>query len=404
MALGAVGVIISQPMLSGARLKIMRTYGILAALFLAGCASSLSSYQREQLYEKLSDEARAFNESYAQDQRAIEKTFEPRVSAIAAEHVDLLIQDLKAGDVKSRLLAAFALGFLRQGKVVPELLAATGDPHRGVRVNALQSLGVLGVLKVVDVKVAPILLERLKPMMHDRDVEIAASAMFALQNLIAEGEDPGLSEDVHALLGHPHPKIRNEAVILAGRLKKKEFASKLIDRTSDGDEADLVVRNATTALTAILGEDAVPILIELMNHPSTHVVKKAGDNLRFLTKEEYGDAYGIWKNWYEQKQREKSEKARYEYYCPTCGFVQSDPGMCSKCNVTLRERLKARKDDYEYYCPDHGNPQPKAGKCTTCQRDLVPRPKRKFACPDGHVHSDKPGKCEQCQKDLIEKK
>lgn len=381
----------------------MRTYGILAALFLAGCASS-SSYHREKLYEKLAEEARAFNEAYSQDQRAIEKTFEPRVGPLAAENVDLLIQDLKSGDLKSRLLAAFGLGFVRQGKVVPELLAATGDPHRGVRVNALQSLGVLGVLKVVDVKVAPILLERLKPLMHDRDVEIAASAMFALQNLIAEGEDPGLSEDVHALLAHPHPKIRNEAVILAGRLKKKEFASKIIDRTKDGDEAELVVRNATTALTAILGQDAVPFLIELMNHPSTMVVKKAGDNLRFLTQEEYGDAYGVWKNWYEQKLREASEKAKYEYYCPACGYVQSDPGVCSKCSVTLRERPKAKKDDYEYHCPDHGNVQPKPGKCTTCRRDLVPRPKMKFACPDGHVQSEKPGKCERCQKDLIEKK
>lgn len=387
----------------GVRLKVMRRLAILAAVLVSGCASS-SGYYREELYRKLAEEARAFNDSYAQDQGVIEKTFAPRVGAIVADHVDLLIGDLKSGDLRSRLLAAFGLGFVRQGRVVPELLAATGDPERGVRVNALQSLGVAGVLKVVDVKTAPILLERLKPMMHDRDVEIAASAMFALQNLIAEGEDPGLAEDVHALLGHPDPKIRNEAVILAGRLKKREFASKIIDRTKDADEADLVVRNATTALTAILGQEAIPFLIELMNHPSTHVVKKAGDNLRFLTQEEYGDAYGVWKNWYEQKLREASEKAKYEYYCPTCEFVQSDPGMCSKCSVTLRERLKAKRDEYEYHCPDHGNAQPKPGKCSTCQRDLVPRPKMRFVCPDGHVQSDKPGKCEKCQKDLVEKK
>ncbi|HTF56134.1 MAG TPA: HEAT repeat domain-containing protein, partial [Planctomycetota bacterium] len=265
-------------------------------------------------------------------------------------------------DGDRRELAVSALGFSKRPETVAHLVPRLDDPAPQVRGSAAAAIGILNPPN------PPI--EKMAALLSDPDKYVRMAALFGLKLLVRENPDPALVERVATLAREEaDPDVRNEAVLLLGRMKGSKALDVLVKKGLE-DEVALIRLNAAIQLGQF-GTDgwpAVPALIKRLKDGETSVVEAAHWALMKITGRVEADRqYNSWFDWY-------NEQAQVvEFVCPRCGDTASSAGDCPKCAVPREARVLGPP---EYVCPaqDDGV-YPKPGKCPKCQKDLVPRKK-----------------------------
>ncbi len=306
----------------------MKRILVLLAAGAAGCASTdpegdlLGRYDRLDMMQALYDSAldkRDYNEM---------ARLEVGLTREAVRGLEMYIRDCGDRDDRRRRLAAWVLGFSKRAEAAAPLRALLDDPLPRVRVTAAVALGELGVPN------PPI--ERVKKMLDEPSEFERKGALFALKRLLGPGQDAGLVPRLVGLLDDPSTDIRNEAVLLMGRIRRPEFIDPLA-RKAFRDEFFFVRYNAALVIGGYgPGADAIlPHLIELLRDLEAIVVQAAHHALKKVTERDFDRSYHTWRDWYEE------EQAKYEYYCPTDpDIVRPVAGVCPKCNGKFERRLK----------------------------------------------------------------
>ncbi len=325
-----------------------------------------------------------------------------------ARLADGRFEDVAAGlaseDARRQSLAAFALGFSKNSVAAGLLARAAGNPIPAVRANAAAALGMLAV---EDVPTKPLV-----DLLKDPEPQVRQAALFGLCSMLSETRDRGLLETVHGMLGDPAMDVRNEALIVLRKLRRKESVPVILGKPVK--DADPLVRsNAAAALGAIGRDaaDATPALIEMLRDDVPKAVESAWVALKAIHQKDLDRSYGGWRGWYD-------DEVQNVYVCPDHKDVsQAVPGECPQCKAKL-DRMprdaarKSKAPEGPFACPDHPEVMTSTpGKCgrTACGKDLVPREAAPAvcACPSHpEVQTATPGRCGKpaCGKDLVPRK
>ena len=137
--------------------------------------------------------------------------------------VDLLVEQLRAGDGDVRLAAIVALGRLGDRRAVPALVPML-ERQRPEIVAAASALARIG---------DPASFEPLLPLLAHEDAAIRQAAIGALNSL----GHPDMAPRVTALLPSPDPRLRESAVRIAGYFGYAACIDMLIERCADAEES-----------------------------------------------------------------------------------------------------------------------------------------------------------------------
>ncbi len=241
------------------------------------------------------------------------------------DEVEYWVEQLKSGDIKSRINAVKRLGELKDKRAVPALielfgsgfldlfvsnaLIVIGKPALPILIEELNNKSHLirdGVIRVLqdigDASAVPALIERLK---SEVDFEIGLSAGLALAG-IGEPAVPALIEvfkdknekvrnkagKVLVDIGAPaalalikelkNPNIRLNIVKLLGEIGDASAVPVLIERLKDKDE-DKNVREWVIQVLGEIGDaSAVPVLIERLKDKDTSIRRGAALALGYI--------------------------------------------------------------------------------------------------------------------------
>ena len=385
--------------------RVMRRT-VALSLLLLGAAACSSGPSNEELTQDLFDWIAMKRLVY---NGATERGVRWEIESVSAEltrkiqpNVRRVMTGLLSKDSAVRADAAFALGFSKEPEAIGPLVTAASDAVVVVRANAIASLGMLGFAE------APT--EPFAKALNDPAWELREAALFGLRPLVDEKHDRGLFEKVQALASDPNFQVRNEAVILLGKFKRKETVDILLAKPIR--DPDAMVRLNAAATLKVLGPIAVPanpFLIEMLKDDDPQVVVNAWDALNRINGKDFDRSYATWRDWYEEEQR-------HVYTCPDHREInESTPGECPICKKKL-ERLpketgrRIESPPVVYGCPDHPEVQTTApARCGKCGKEMVlrrPDPVS-YVCPEHpDVVTSTPAKCGRpgCGKDLVLKK
>lgn len=197
------------------------------------------------------------------------------IARLARERFAELLAGLSSSDPAMQEAAAFALGFSRHRGAIDPLATAAESDRPGLRAAAIASLGMLGFREVP--------LEPFRRLLGDEDAHVRLSALFGLRHLAGPGCPTPVLEAVHARLSDPSLGIRNEAVLVLGRIGGAASLEMLLARPIRDPEA-LVRQNVARALGTLRGpaERIVPALKELLQDEDPGVVRAAQSSLRWI--------------------------------------------------------------------------------------------------------------------------
>lgn len=163
-----------------------------------------------------------------------------------APMVDRLIEQLHSEDVKTRRVAATALGRIGDARAVEPLVALLDDDDRELLTVAAGALARLGDRRAF---------EALLRLIGDRDLAVRQAAIGALNSI----GHPDMAARMQALLQDGDVHVRESAVKIAGYFGYASCAAALLDRCRDTDET---VRAAALEHVAYFDDDrSVPLLI-----------------------------------------------------------------------------------------------------------------------------------------------
>ena len=380
----------------------MRILAVTAAAALAACSSTRSEEQLTlDLFDRIEMSFVKLVDAYASQDPARVAREESDLNRLVSANYDRIRGGLSSSDLQRKAAAAFAMGFSRNPEAVALILPLTEDRAGLLRARAVVALGMLALKDIPT--------EPFRKLLEDAEWEVRLSAVHGLRYLLTEGDDRGLVPAVLAKLGDPVMDVRNEALILLRKLRRKEAMDPLLSKMTR--DLEPLVR-ANTALTlGALGPQAMaatPHLIEMLRDEDAKVVEAAWVALNRINERDFDRSYATWRDWYEDEQR-------HSYVCPDHKEVSRDtPGECPVCKKKL-ERLprdggkKPEPAPTVYVCPDHKEVQTATpSKCGKCDKDLVPRKLDVvYACPDHpDVQTKTPSKCGRpgCGRDLVPKK
>lgn len=326
---------------------------------------------------------------------------EDDIARYVRAHQEMLKETLQKGKDGYEIgLAAFAASFMRDSSVAPALGGILGNTNLDalVRRNAAGSIGVLARKKVITLD--DIGSEVLLSVLGEPDQQMVVSALYAVQGLVDSPEAaPQIVEKVRGLLTHPHPQVRNEALVALASANDAESYGLISGLKTDSQP--VIRKHCVIAMARLKKDAAVPDLIEFLRDSDTEVVKTAHLWLVEITGRRLGSSYELWK---EQLAIWKEEKRRY-YTCPLHSDTrEKEGGRCKLCKrqLILKELV--------YSCPDHKKVQVvEAGTCPECGKELAltdtpTAPQDEYYCPD---HRDviqlEPGECPHCKTDLRKK-
>lgn len=198
--------------------------------------------------------------------------------------VNMLITDLSSPDPETRRGAAEALGELRCGTGIPDLVALLSDSDPHVCEAAVQALACIGGDEVVDAladlprqgkvweraartlgKLAtPATVEMLGEVLFEGSPDVA---MVACRALIDAGAvaGPVLERALH----HPSADVRARAAMALGRAQVREAFNALVEAAHDSEAS--VRLEALVALAALKDDRAVPVLAVALQDPDDAV-------------------------------------------------------------------------------------------------------------------------------------
>lgn len=376
-----------------------------STLLTAGCAGRPDD-STLGLWERLAFLFMHYNKAFESGDPARVQLVASDLQRLAAAHMDTLTGTVSSGTPERQGDAAFALGFSKSTAAVAPLAELTKSPVPEVRSNAIASLGMLGFEEVPS--------EPFQRLLEDREYTVRLSALFGLRPLLHEKNDRGLLEAIHRRLTDPVIDVRNEAVILLGKLRRKESIVPLLSGPAV-DREPLIRRNVAVTLR-LIGREAAPAaphLIEMLRDELPGVVEEAWKALNEIHGKDLDRSYHTWRDWFEDEQRHVYECLDHK------DVAQPAPGVCPKCGKRLERipRDEVRKPERpdkpeasQYHCPDH--PENIAGTPTKCARpncgkDFVPKKPDPitYTCPD-HVEIGvfTPSTCGKCGKQLVPKK
>lgn len=178
--------------------------------------------------------------------------------------IELLVDDT---DSENRLLAAWALGNIKDRAAAAALRAALRDVAPRVREQAAYALGQLR-----DAAAVPVLIQALRDL-EPRVRELAAFALALLRDAAAV---PALIEAMSDAV----PDVRVQAVWALGEIKEPAAAMALREALHDSDWG--VRARAAAALGEIKDAQAVPALIEALQVEDSMVASTAAATLHRL--------------------------------------------------------------------------------------------------------------------------
>jgi hypothetical protein len=284
-----------------------------------------------------------------------------------------------------------------------------------VRINAIVALGNLGATETP--------MEPFRAMLAETNPDLRQAALFGLGMLVTDQNDRGMIDAIHKALGDPDVNVRNDAVILVRKMRRKESIPLLVPALLK-DPEPLVRQNAALAL-GMMGKDAegvTPYLIELLKDESNKAVEAAWRALNKIHDKDFDRSYATWRDWYE-------DELKQHWTCVEHKDVSLPvPGECPKCKRKLERMHKPEPRKFAdsgpvppagpssgtglYVCPDHAEIQTttpaKCGKAN-CGKELIPKKADAviYSCPDhADVLTSTPAKCGRpgCGKDLVPKK
>ncbi|HTL43666.1 MAG TPA: HEAT repeat domain-containing protein [Vicinamibacterales bacterium] len=170
------------------------------------------------------------------------------IEAIArqgAPVVDLLIQQLDADDVETRIAAVKAIARIGSPRAAPALIPLLGGDDRQLVAAAAAALGALG---------DPAAFTPLLTVLRHSDATVRQAAIGALNSL----GHAGMPQQIARLLTDPDPLARESAARIAGYFGYSECMDPLVACCNDSDER--VRRAALEQLPYIDERRALPIL------------------------------------------------------------------------------------------------------------------------------------------------
>ena len=246
-----------------------------AALVIALLSARCSSPGAPELPAILAERRELFNEALdSQDAFRVEVEG-ATIARLARERFAELLAGLSSADPAMQDAAAFALGFSRHRGAIDPLAAATGSARPGLRAVAIAALGMLGFREVP--------MEPFRKLLEDDAPHVRLSALFGLRHLAGPGCPTPVLEAVHARLSDPSMGIRNEAVLVLGKIGGAVALEMLLAKPIRDPEA-LVRQNVARALGTLRGpaERIVPALKELLKDEDPGVVRAAQGSLRWV--------------------------------------------------------------------------------------------------------------------------
>lgn len=136
--------------------------------------------------------------------------------------VEVLVDQLRAGDADIRLAAIVALGRLGHRRATAPLAARLGGDRAEV-VAAISALARIG---------DPAAFDALLPLLSHADATVRQAAIGALNSL----GHPDMAARVSTLLSAPDPRVRESAVRIAGYFGYRQCVEALVERCADEDE------------------------------------------------------------------------------------------------------------------------------------------------------------------------
>ncbi|HEY3227549.1 MAG TPA: HEAT repeat domain-containing protein [Planctomycetota bacterium] len=334
------------------------------ALAPVGCSSTPDGSIVGDFYDWLNFRRAEYNAALDQNDRGLQANLEARIAREVELRYDQIVELAgSSADGDRRELAVSALGFSKRPESVAHLIPRLDDPAPQVRGSAAAAIGIL--------KPPNPPIEKLAALLSDPDKYVRMAALFGLKLLVWNKPDTSLVDRVANLVREEtDPDVRNEAVLLLGRMRVPQALDVLFKKALE-DEVALIRLNAAIQLGQFGSPDgwpAVPALIKRLKDGETSVVEAAHWALMKITGRVEADRqYNSWFDWY-------NEQAQVvEFVCPRCGDKSSSAGDCPKCAVPKEARVLGPP---EYACPAHPDVvSPKPGKCSKCQKDLVPQKK-----------------------------
>jgi len=383
-------------------------FGLLSALGLGACGGSPFDDRGGEVLERAAYLFQNYGAATAkQDQHAL-GVLRGDLRRLNTEAFDRLLAALASKDLEVQGYAAFVLGFSANRAAMAPLAAATGHADETLRGIAIAALGQLGFPDTP--------MEPFHRLVVDPVAEVRHATLFGLSFLVAEKDDRGMMAEIHAALADPEPNVRNEALIVIGKMRLKESVAAILEK-SIKDPVPRVRAGAALALSGIGTEakEATPFLVELLKDEVHRVVECAWTALNKIHQKDFDRSYATWRDWYEDEQK-------IHYTCLEHKEVSElKPGLCPKCRKQLERQSKEGLRRIEpapasisglFVCPDHAEiVTTTAAKCGKpgCGKDLVPRKPDPmiYACPDHpEILTTTPAKCGKpgCGKDLLPKK
>jgi HEAT repeat protein len=377
---------------------------VLCLLAASGCRSGPSEeHKAADLFDRIAVLRARLNRAYATLELPRIRPEAVELTALVQANYEKVVAALSSEDRPRRMDATFALGFSDNRAAIEPLVAASSAADWEVRFNAIAALGILAYDEVPT--------DPFRRLLQDESPRVRHAALFGLRHLLAAESDRGMLEAIHARLGDPVMDVRNEALIVLQKLRRRESVGPIVSRSLKDPEW-MVRSNAARALGAI-GKDAAPAtphVIEMLRDEDTGVVEWAWKALNLVHEKDFDRSYHTWRDWYEDEQR-------HHYACIEHKEVASDrPGDCPSCRRKL-ERLprdtgkRPEPGPTVYVCPDHAEVQTaspaRCGKAG-CQKELLPRKMDlTYACPEHpEVATSTPSRCGKpgCGKELLPKK
>jgi hypothetical protein len=295
----------------GVRKKLMATlvvFTLALSALVCGCSSSPANGGKPpvpansgitdkewDLVLKMDGLIRQWNSAYENVRLAEQEKITKDLQKLVDNNFEFTAGLLARDDVELQVVAAGAIGYSRDKRALPALLAALDDSKTEVRQTACGGIGILGD------KTTPI--EPLLKLLSSDAAGVRQSAAFAIMRTLEPGKDKGAFNAVVAGLRDTDMRVRNECVRTLGVIGNKDAIPHLLVTLKDDDW--LVRLNSAIMLTLFKDYSTVESLILALNDSDRRVRRNVRDALKCLTGEDNGDEPALWRQWW------KNNKDRY---------------------------------------------------------------------------------------------
>jgi HEAT repeat protein len=236
-----------------------------------------------------------------------------RLESVLERHVywnfDVILDELKNGSDRNRVIAAAALGFAPttapdggrpQSKDAAEALVATLAADDDLLIqNALVGLAQIADSDTPREPIVDLLLRH-----HNPDVR--ANAALAMAHIITPGEGSRWLADLSAALDDDEPKVRMHVVNALGRVRHPDAAFQITRALNDKTP------NVQAAAAKALGDLGIPgmcrYLIDKMTSTTAIVRLQAHDSLCLLAGKNLGEHPDDWRAWCSEQQQQQVER------------------------------------------------------------------------------------------------